>query len=139
MATATPHVSSRQATADAERNRRVAVDFIEQAASGHAGEVMSRYAAPDFVHHNPYFPSDAASLAEAMDENARANPDKQFEVLRTVAEGPLVALQSRVRHKPGDEPVAVVHMFRIEDGRIKELWDVGQEAVPDSPNEAGLF
>jgi predicted SnoaL-like aldol condensation-catalyzing enzyme len=138
MATATPTVSSRQA-ADAEANRRVAVDFIEQAASGHAREVMSRYAAPDFVHHNPYFPSDAKSLGDAMDANARENPDKQFEVLRTIADGPLVALHGKVRHKPGDQPVAVVHIFRIEDGRIKELWDVGQEAVPNSPNKAGLF
>jgi predicted SnoaL-like aldol condensation-catalyzing enzyme len=100
---------------------------------------MRRYAAPDFVHHNPYFPSDATSLATAMDENARENPDKTFEVVRTIAEGSLVALHGKVRHKPTDQPVAVVHIFRIEDAQIRELWDVGQEAVPDSPNEAGLF
>lgn len=139
MTTALRNVSPGRATADIEANRQIAIDFIQQAATGHAREVMQRYAAPGFVHHNPYFPSDATSLAEAMDANARQNPDKRFEVLRSIAEGPLVALHGKVRHKPGDEPVAVIHIFRIEDGRIQELWDVGQESIPDSPNTAGLF
>jgi predicted SnoaL-like aldol condensation-catalyzing enzyme len=137
--TTTPTMTSRNSSAETDSNRQVAIDFMQQAASGHAREAMRRYAAPDFVHHNPYFRSDATSLAEAMDENARENPDKQFEVLRTIAEGPLVALQGKVRHKPADEPVAVIHIIRFEGGRMIEMWDVGQEAVPDSPNEAGLF
>ena len=41
---------------------------------------------------------------------------------------------------PWDEPaVATIHLFRIEAGRIVELWDVGQPAPADSPNEHGLF
>jgi predicted SnoaL-like aldol condensation-catalyzing enzyme len=74
-----------------------------------------------------------------MDDNLRDNPGKEIEILRTIAEGPLVVLHGRVRHKPGDDPVALVHIFRIEDGRIRELWDLGQQPVTDSPNEAGLF
>jgi predicted SnoaL-like aldol condensation-catalyzing enzyme len=120
-------------------NRDIAVDFLRQAATGHAQEAMRRYAAPDFVHHNPYFASDADSLARAMDENARENPDKSLEVLRTLSEGPLVAVHSLVQHKPGDLPAATVHIFRIEDGRIAELWDIGQESPADSPNKAGMF
>jgi predicted SnoaL-like aldol condensation-catalyzing enzyme len=132
--------STTTATATTTRaNRDIAFDFLTQAASGHAREVMRRYAAPDFVHHNPYFPSDADALAEGMDENARSNPDKELEILRTICEGPLVAVHSRVRHSPAGAPSAVVHIFRIEDGRIHELWDVGQEAPPDSPNRAGMF
>ena len=100
---------------------------------------MRRYAATDFIHHNPWFASDAASLATAMDANHRENPEKRFEVLRTIVEGPLVALHGRVTHKPGYDPAAVIHIFRIEDGQIHELWDVGQEPVKDSPNRAGLF
>ena len=66
-------------------------------------------------------------------------PDKRFEILRTIVEGPLVALHGRVRHKSNDDPASVIHIFRIEDGRIHELRDVGQDPVEDSPNRAGLF
>ena len=139
MTTATTAMPGHRQPAETEVNRRIAVTFLREAAAGRAREAMRRYAASDFVHHNPYFASDAESLATAMDENARENPDKQLEILRSIVEGPLVALHGRVRHKPGDDPVALVHIFRIEDARILELWDLGQEPVPGSPNQVGLF
>lgn len=35
--------------------------------------------------------------------------------------------------------IAVVHMFRFENGKILEMWDVGQVMEKDSPNENGMF
>jgi len=35
--------------------------------------------------------------------------------------------------------VAVVHIFRFENGKVVELWDLGQQMIKDSPNENGLF
>ncbi len=122
-----------------EANRAIAIEFLRRASAGHAREVMRRYAAPTFAHHNPYFANDADTLATAMDENARATPDKVLDIQRTIAEGSFVVAHSRVQQKPGDAPIAVVHIFRIEDGRIHELWDVAQPAPVDSPNQAGMF
>jgi predicted SnoaL-like aldol condensation-catalyzing enzyme len=130
---------SQMLTEETEANRRIAIDFLRDAARGRAKDAMDRYASPKLVHHNPYFASDAASLATAMDDNHRDNPQKQVEILRTIAEGPLVAVHGWVKHKPDDEPVALVHLLRIEDGKIRELWDLSQEPVADSPNKAGLF
>jgi predicted SnoaL-like aldol condensation-catalyzing enzyme len=122
-----------------DANRSIAVEFMTAAATGHAREVMERYAARDFVHHNLGFRSDARSLAIAMDDNPRENPDRTFEVLRTIAEGQLVAVHSRVQHNRDAPLAALVHIFRFEDGHIRELWDIGQDVPPDSPNEAGPF
>jgi predicted SnoaL-like aldol condensation-catalyzing enzyme len=139
MSAVTTTASRPASIEETEANRQIAVDFMTQAAAGHARDVMRRYASADFVHHNPWFASDAETLATAMDDNQRENPNKRFEILRTIVEGPLVALQGRVQHTPNEDPAAVIHIFRIEDGRIHELWDVGQDPVKDSPNRAGLF
>jgi predicted SnoaL-like aldol condensation-catalyzing enzyme len=120
-------------------NTDIAVEFLRTAATGNAGEAMERFASPDFVHHNPWFPDDAAALAAGMDENARAYPEKRLDVQRTIAEGDLVAVHSRVQHTPGGPEAATVHIFRISDDRIHELWDVGQDAPADSPNRRGMF
>ena len=32
-----------------------------------------------------------------------------------------------------------VHIFRFEQGRIAELWDLAQPISTDSPNENGMF
>jgi predicted SnoaL-like aldol condensation-catalyzing enzyme len=139
MTTATSAEAMKSRDEPTEANRAIAIELLEAGAAGRAREVMRRYAAPDFIHHNPTFASDAATLAAAMDENAGSNPYTVFEILRTVAEGPLVAVHSRVRAKPGDTPVATAHILRIEDGMIHELWDIAQDLPADSPNEAGMF
>lgn len=54
-------------------------------------------------------------------------------------EGDLVAVHARVRMKPGDPGVALVHIFRFEGDRIAELWDIGQAPPENSPNEHGMF
>jgi predicted SnoaL-like aldol condensation-catalyzing enzyme len=127
-------------TADqTEANRAIAIDFLRQASAGRARDAMRKYAAPRFVHHNPCFGNDADTLAAAMDENARSNPDKVMEIMRSIAEGPLVAVHSRMQLKPSDAPLAVVHIFRVDDGRISEFWDVAQPEPADSPNRAGMF
>jgi predicted SnoaL-like aldol condensation-catalyzing enzyme len=123
----------------AESHREIAIDFLTRAARGGARDAMRRYASPDFVHHNPWFAPDAESLASAMDANARENPQKELHIQRTIAEGPLVVVHSSVQHGPDQQPAAVVHIFRFDDGRIQELWDIGQEMPPDSPNTAGMF
>jgi predicted SnoaL-like aldol condensation-catalyzing enzyme len=64
---------------------------------------------------------------------------KSLDVLRTIAEGPLVAVHLRVRQGPGEPAAPVVHIFRFDGGLIREFWDIGQEIPPDSPNEAGPF
>ena len=118
---------------------QAAVEFLELAATGRAREAWDRFGSPGFVHHNPWFPGDGESLIRAMDENARANPEKHFEIRRTISEGSLVAVHGRVHHRPGDRGAATVHIFRFEDGRMAELWDIGQEVPEHSPNQHGMF
>jgi predicted SnoaL-like aldol condensation-catalyzing enzyme len=127
------HNSSQNSSVD------IAMDFLTLAASGRAREALQRFGASDFIHHNPYFAGDGEALSSAMDENARQNPDKKLTVLRTIADEPLVAVHSHVVHRPGEAGSALVHIFRIEDGRIRELWDIGQDVPEDSPNHHGMF
>jgi predicted SnoaL-like aldol condensation-catalyzing enzyme len=75
----------------------------------------------------------------AMDENATQNPDKVLEVHHALEDGDMVAVQSHVRQQPADRGAAVVHIFRFEQDRIIELWDVGQPVPESSANEHGMF
>jgi predicted SnoaL-like aldol condensation-catalyzing enzyme len=120
-------------------NADVALAFLEMATSGRGQEALDRYASPELRHHNPFFAGDGPALITAMDEDARANPSKRVEVIRAVSEGPWVVLHSRVERGAGHGELAAVHIFRVEDGKILELWDVAQEAPINSPNQYGMF
>lgn len=122
-----------------DSHKRIAIAFLEAAAAGRVRHQGRTHLAPHFRHHNAFFAGDAESLLAAMDENAHANPDKRLDVLHTVEEGDLVAVHSRVQHRPDDPGAAVAHLFRFEGDQITELWDVGQAVPKDSPNQYGMF
>lgn len=122
-----------------DNKKDAAVAFLKLASSGNVNEAYSKFVGDGFRHHNPYFEGSAESLRAGMEENAQQNPDKALDVKRVIAEGDLVVVHAHVRHKPDDLGAALVHIFRFENGRIVELWDLGQEVPEESPNQYGMF
>jgi predicted SnoaL-like aldol condensation-catalyzing enzyme len=119
--------------------KEAAVDFLQMTAAGQVEQAFARHAGPQFRHHNPYFASDAASIKAGMLENAGRFPHMVFEVQRAIADGALVAVHSRARMTPDGPDIAIVHILRFEDGRIAEMWDIGQARPETMPNELGMF
>lgn len=116
-----------------------AIDFLQLVAAGQVDEAFQRYVAVDFRHHNPYFAGDAASLRAGMLANAQANPGKRLQVKLALQDGELVSVFSHMRPASDAAGVALVHIFRFANGRIAELWDVGQPVPPEMVNESGMF
>ena len=116
----------------------IAVSFLQQASSGRVREAYDQYVHPEFRHHNAHFKGDRGSFMTAMEENARQFPDKNYETLRALEDGDLVAIHGRVV-LAADSQWSVIHIFRFEDDRIMEMWEASQQVLKDSPNENGLF
>lgn len=122
-----------------DSNKGIATSFLILASSGKVDEAYSKFVGNGFRHHNAFFEGSAESLRAGMKENAIQNPAKVFEVKRVIAEGDFVVTHSHVQQKPGDLGAAVVHIFRFENGKIVELWDLGQPIPEKSPNQYGMF
>ncbi|TYS69953.1 nuclear transport factor 2 family protein [Sutcliffiella horikoshii] len=121
------------------QNKEASISFLQLVASGKIREAFERHIATDLRHHNPYFRGDAESLMVAMEENAIQSPDKTLEVKHAIADGNTVAVHSHIKQNPEDIGAAVIHIFRFEEEKIVELWDVGQAIPEESPNEHGMF
>jgi predicted SnoaL-like aldol condensation-catalyzing enzyme len=122
-----------------EPNSTRAVKFLQLAATGQVEEAYGKYVAPDFIHHNPWFAGDRATLAAGMAASARTEPNKSFQVQRVIGEGELVAVHSRLERVDAGKVYAVVHILRFAGNMIAEMWDVSQEAPAQSPNARGMF
>ena len=120
-------------------NKDSAVEFLNMCATGNVRNAYERHVDARFKHHNAYFKSDRASLLEAMEKSASAEPNKSFQVMQAIASGDTVAVFSHLQRAQGDASYAVVHILKFESGKIIEMWDVGQEVPKDSPNELGMF
>ena len=120
-------------------HKEAATEFLRLASGGDVTRAYDSYVSEDFRHHNPYFRGDAGSLAKGMKDNAVENTGKRLTVERTVEEGDLVVVHSRVRMNQSSPEYALVHIFRFEGDRVAELWDISQEVPADSPNQYGMF
>jgi predicted ester cyclase len=72
----------------------------------------------------------------AVSEMYATAPDTRFQVEDLVAEGDRVALRVTVHRgtpDPGTVPQAIMEIFRIEHGRVAEIWGAGTPARPAPP------
>jgi predicted SnoaL-like aldol condensation-catalyzing enzyme len=117
----------------------IAVEFLTLVVAGDVRGAYERHVAKGFRHHNPYFAAGAESLREGMEEDEARNPGKKLEVQVALEDGCYVAVHSRLRRGANEPDIAVVHVFRFENGRIVEAWDVAQVAPQQLVNKDGMF
>lgn len=118
-------------------NQKTAIQFIQTCALESPKKAFELYVHPHFRHHNQYFAGDGKTLMEAMIEADKTHPNKAFSIKQVFETDDRVALFS---HVVKDEmEIAVIHIMRFENGKIAEMWDVGQVIDPQSPNQFGMF
>ena len=125
-------------TTSSAENKARAQDFLRFARQGNR-EAAQRLIADGARHHNPYFRAGMPALLDAIVAAAQASTDHGIAIKHVLADGDYVAVHSHVRHRSEDPGVAVVHLFRFEDGQIAELWDIGQAIPAENPNSDGMF
>ena len=119
--------------------KEIAQEFLKLVARGNARDAFSHFVDAHFKHHNAYFKGDSESIIKAMEEDARMNPDKIFEIHRVLGDGNMVAVHSFVKQSSSDPGAALVHIFRFNKFKIAEIWDVGQPIPEELVNENGMF
>jgi predicted SnoaL-like aldol condensation-catalyzing enzyme len=120
-------------------NKEAAAEFLKLVTDGRVDEAYERFVDMGGRHHNAYTPAGFEALKRGMKESDQQFPGKQFKVRRLIGEGDLVAAHSELHFQPGDTGLAVVHLFRFENGKIVEFWDVPQMLPESNPNRDGAF
>lgn len=117
-----------------------ATSFLQMAGTGDVRAAFDKFVTPGFIHHNQYFKGDRDSLITAIEDVSKRCPNKSIDTKYIYEDGDTVITHSLVtRRNPEEQDIAVVHIFRFENDRIAELWDLGQPIAKDSPNENGMF
>lgn len=120
--------------------QQAVTSFLRLVTTGKIAEGYARFVHPDMRHHNQYYKGDRATLQKGMEDNHVKFPLKQFETKQILEDGDRVMTFSKVGFGAGGPPdCAVVHIFRFKDGKIVEMWDIGQPLQEDMPNENGVF
>jgi predicted SnoaL-like aldol condensation-catalyzing enzyme len=122
-----------------EANKRIATEFYDAAINRKDFAAASRYLGSSYKQHNPTAADGAEGLRAFIDFLKTRFPNQRGEIKRVIAEGDLVVLH--VHSTRGDETPgrAIVDIFRIENGKVVEHWDVIQDIPAQAANANGMF
>jgi len=122
-----------------ELNTQNAIAFYRTAYLGEPSKAVKKYVGADYTQHNPLVGDGKQAFIDYFDEMARDYPDKKIEIVRSVAEGDLVALHTH-QTWPGNEQYVTMDFFRFDNsGKIVEHWDSIQQVPTESKNGNSMF
>lgn len=130
------------AMAQSASPKEIVTAFYKQAfVQGNATEAIVKYISPStYIQHNPTLPDGREAILKAIPEWLRKS-GLRADIKRVVAEGDLVVVHARWANpdKPDAAAMAVMDIFRVEDGLIVEHWDVLQEVPKTAANNNTMF
>ena len=127
-------------TPNAQDAKSVVLDFFELAFVGRQpDQARDRYLGDSYVQHNPMAPDGPEIFPTLIGGLFAQAPEASLRLKRAIAEDDLVVLHYNLKMYPDDRGQAVVDIFRVEDGRIVEHWDVMQPVPAESVNDNGMF
>jgi len=125
--------------ADLEANKKIVIDFYEKGLNQKDYDAAAKHFGPRYIQHNPTAPDGPAGFKALVTLLKEKFPNSRNEIKRVIAEGDLVVLHVHSVREPGQRGRAIVDIFRVENGKIVEHWDVLQD-VPEKPaNDNTMF
>ncbi|HXR51280.1 MAG TPA: ester cyclase [Steroidobacteraceae bacterium] len=116
-------------------NKKLVLAFYEQIIGRKDFDAARRYMGATYRQHAPYAADGPDGLRAWLAGFKSAFPNHRYEVKRVIAEGPYVMLHLHGMGGPNPHGESVVDIFRVENGKVVEHWDIIQ-AIPDTADNA---
>lgn len=125
--------------ADLDANKKIVVDFYEKGLNQKDYDAAAQYFGPRYIQHNPGAANGPEGFKRLVGFLKEKFPNSRNEIKRVIAEGDLVVLHVHSKREPTDRGRAIVDIFKVENGKIVEHWDVIQDVPEKSANDNTMF
>jgi predicted SnoaL-like aldol condensation-catalyzing enzyme len=122
-----------------EANKKLVREFYEKALNDKDFAAASQYLGPKYIQHNPRAADGAEGLKGFLEFLKGKFPQSRSEIKRIFADGDHVILHVHAVREPGTRGQAIIDIFRVENGKIVEHWDVVQDVPEESLNSNTMF
>jgi predicted SnoaL-like aldol condensation-catalyzing enzyme len=130
-----------QHTPQEQANLKAVLELYEKALNQHDFEGAAQHLGPRYIQHNPFAEDGAEGLRKFIAWRKDKLPNSKSFIKRAFADGDYVILHVHSVREPGTRGVAIVDIYRMENGKVVEHWDVIQEVPEESKvkNSNGMF
>jgi predicted SnoaL-like aldol condensation-catalyzing enzyme len=122
-----------------EANKKLVREFYEKALNQKDFAAASAYLGAKYTQHNPRAADGAEGLKAYLEFLKGKFPKSRSEIKRVFAEGDHVILHVHAVREPGTKGQAIIDIFRVENGKIVEHWDVVQDVPDQALNTNTMF
>jgi predicted SnoaL-like aldol condensation-catalyzing enzyme len=122
-----------------EMNKKAVVAFYEKAINEKDFEAAVQYIGSRYTQHNPMAADGPEGLKVFLQFAKEKLPTFKADIKRVFADGDYVILHVHTTAKEGDRGSAVMDIFKLENGKVVEHWDVVQPIPEKSSNTNGMF
>jgi len=122
-----------------EANKKAVVEFYDLAINKKDFEAASKFLGPRYVQHNPRAADGPEGLKAFLALLREKFPDYHSEIKRVFADGDYVIVHVHNVPTPGSRGNAIIDIFKLENGKVVEHWDVRQEIPEQSANSNTMF
>lgn len=95
--------------------------------------------ADTYIQHAPHVPDGRDGVLGFFAERIERFPESSIKIVRAAAEDDLVWIHLHSKRTPDALGTAVIHIFRMEDGKFAEHWGVGQPVPETSLHGNSMF
>lgn len=122
---------------------QIVVEFYQHVFEqrGDVKAIAEKHLHPEYIQHNPYVATGREAFVKAIGMWIKSWPETQvMKIKRVITDGDFVVLHVHSYDTAKDEKgKAGVDIFRVEDGKIIEHWDVWQKIPESMPHENGMI
>jgi predicted SnoaL-like aldol condensation-catalyzing enzyme len=122
-----------------DANKKIVLEFYEKALNQKDFQAASAYFGPRYVQHNPTAADGIDGFKAFLQFLRDRFPNSHSEVKRAFADGDYVILHVHAVREPGTRGLAIVDIFRLDNGKIVEHWDVRENVPETAANANGMF
>jgi predicted SnoaL-like aldol condensation-catalyzing enzyme len=125
--------------AQEEANKKVVLEFYDAGLNQKDFAKAAQYLGPRYIQHNPNAADGPEGFHRFIDFLREKYPQSQSEIKQAFADGDFVILHVHAVREPGTRGLAIVDIFRLDNGKVVEHWDVVQPIPEQSANGNGMF
>ena len=122
-----------------EENKKIVAAFYDAALNKKDFEAASKYLGPRYTQHNPVAADGPEGLKAFIAFLKDKFPNNKSEIKRIFADGDYVIVHVHAVREPGTRGNAIIDIFKLENGKVVEHWDVIQPIPEKAANNNGMF
>jgi predicted SnoaL-like aldol condensation-catalyzing enzyme len=136
VASASAHA---QETPRLKDNKAIVVAFYNKALNDKDAEAAIAMMGPTYTQHNARIADGKEGFRQFITAFKQKYPESHSRMVRVFADGDYVILHVHMVREPGTRGEAVMDIFRLDNGKVVEHWDVLQQIPDNIPHANTMF